>query len=285
MTGHASYAYNKRWRHERCQGLTRLVVAAPATARVKELLAAGWSVRSIAEAAGVSPSVVSLLGRGQRTTVKRDTARRLLKVQPEALGQRAKGRGFVPKVGAVRRIQALLAIGHRHQDITAAMLRAQPNCGTRSQIVLHQRGDWIARVTRDAVCAAYEELGMTPGCSGKTRRLAAKYGYPPPLAWDDDTIDEPTGQPAPIADPSTEMDEVAVHRLMAGTLLLPPNHGRGGTQLEMIEAIRRLATAGHTDREIGERIGRTVDAVLKLRARYDIPAATTAPAAQLGAAS
>lgn len=64
-----------------------------------------------------------------------------------------------------------MAIGHRHDDITAAMLAAKPQVGTRSAMVLHQKGAWISRATRDAVCGAYEALAMTPGPPDKTRRL------------------------------------------------------------------------------------------------------------------
>jgi hypothetical protein len=192
----------------------------------------------------------------------------VLAVTADSVIGRANGLGFVPKLGAVRRIQALLAVGHRHEDITAAMLTANPAVGTRSQMVLHQRGIWIARDTRDAVCAAYDQLAMVPGLSGKTRRLAAKYGYAPPLAWDDDSLDDPNGQPhLGVAD--EQLDEVAVERIMAGTLRETGFHNSP----ERIEAIRRLVESGWTDREVGDRVGISKDAVLKIRARKDIPAA------------
>ena len=272
----SSYAYNKRWRYERDRGLTRIIDASAVAEHVRNLLAVeGCSVRGVAEAAAVSPSVVSRLATGQQQRLKRDIAAKLLRVRPEQVATRANRLGFVPKLGAVRRIQALLAIGHRHQDITAAMLRGNP-CGTRSQMVLHQAGDWIPRATRDAVLAAYAELSMLPGQSDKTRRLAAKMGYAPPLAWDDTDIDRPSGRPSPgdEAGGSAQLDEIAVQRIMAGALRAEPIAGRGGPlPPELVEAVRRLADHGLTDLQIGERIGRSKDAVLKIRHRNGIATA------------
>lgn len=69
MAGSSNYTYAKRWRHERAQRITRIVDVSPATAKVAELLAAGWSVRAVADAADVSPSVVSHLGCGEQDRI------------------------------------------------------------------------------------------------------------------------------------------------------------------------------------------------------------------------
>lgn len=63
------------------------------------------------------------------------------------------------------------------------------------------------------------------------------------------------------------VDEVLVERIMAGTYRVPHN----AQAPELVEAVRRLATRGHNDYEIGALIGRSVDAVLKTRQRNDIP--------------
>lgn len=184
-------AYHKRWRVDRALGRTRLRPATQARAHINTLLAQRWSMRGIAEAAGVSPSAVSKIASGAQVTVHHDTARRILAVSLEAQHERTNPAGFVLNTGARRRIEALLALGWRHEDITAAM-------GTRttSALVLHQVGGWIAQATHDAVVAAYDALSMTPGPSERTRARSARLGYAPPLAWDDDDIDDANSAPA-----------------------------------------------------------------------------------------
>lgn len=287
MGGKQSYAYMKRWRYERAHGLTRTTPIEPVSAHVHELLDAGWSLRSIADAAGCDPAVVLRLKKRDQTRIRKDIAERVLAVTDDKLLARSNAEGFVRNLGARRRIQALLTVGWRHQDISAAMLTSDAAVGTRSPAVLHQRGEWIARRSHDAVCAAYDRLAMTPGPSDKTRRLAAKYGYTPPLAWDEDTIDNPAALPntgGETADPAGDgwdeldaeraaaefgadaLDEIAVERIMAGTFRVPLN----SRAPELPEAVRRLAARGLNDAEIGERIGRTRTNVTAIRLRNNI---------------
>ena len=191
-----TYAYGKRWRYERAHGFTRIVDAARATAHIDDLRAQGWSLRGIADAADVTPNTVSRLARREQLRVHRDSERKILAVRAEDIRGRANADGFVLRVGAQRRIRALIAIGYRHTDITAAMRAALPSVGTNSQMVLHQHGRWVTRAVADAVSTAYDRLAMTPGPSAISRRRAARAGYAPPLAWDDDTIDDPAAQAA-----------------------------------------------------------------------------------------
>ena len=178
--------YQKRWAMDRAQGRTRLIDAKPVRVHIDSLLAARMSVRAIADCAGITPSAVSKIGSGRQAKVQRSTARAILAVTPEAAYTRPHGPGFVLNVGARRRIEALLALGWRHEDITAAM-------GTRtsSALVLHQVGGWIARDTHDAVCGAWRALGNRRGPSERTRGRAARLGYAPPAAWDEEDLDDP----------------------------------------------------------------------------------------------
>ena len=70
---------------------------------------------------------------------------------------------------------------------------------------------------------------------------------------------------------AAELDEIAVARIMAGTLAVPagPNARYGA---ELAEAIRRLAARGLDDTHVGERVGRSKDAVTQIRTRNGIPA-------------
>lgn len=223
-----SPAYFKRWRLDREQGHLRYVDPEPVTRHVNRLLAAGMSGRGIALAAGVSPQTIGRFrDRGYERT-QRATARRILAVRADAIYRRQDDAGFVPRVGSTRRIQALMALGWRHQDITAAMRIA-----TRSQLVLHQPGQYITRATRDAILRAYDELSMRRGPSEKTRQRAIASGYAPPLAWDDDTIDDPYAVP----------------------------EGAGYTTGPVIEKILELEQMGLRRDHIADRLGVTRDAV------------------------
>ena len=66
---------------------------------------------------------------------------------------------------------------------------------------------------------------------------------------------------------AAELDQIAVARLMDGTLRLPVN----AKSPELVEAVRRLAARGLPDTAIGERVGRDTGAVLMIRHRNDIP--------------
>lgn len=179
--------YQKQWRLDRALGRPRVADAKPVRAHINTLYAARLSTRAIADVAGVSPQAVTSIAQGQ-PTCRVDTARRILAVTLEAVYARQLDTGFVPNIGARRRIQALMAIGWRHVDITAEMGTA---CGTRSHMVLHQVGGWVTKATHDAVRAAYDALSMRPGPSQRTRDRARALGYAPPLAWDDDDLDDP----------------------------------------------------------------------------------------------
>lgn len=189
-TYQSSPAYHKRWRLDRELGRTRTRPATEVRAHINTLLAAHLSYRGIADLSEVSASTVHGIATGRQSTVHHDVARRILAVDVGRVYERPNRAGFVPNIGARRRIEALLAIGWRHQDITAAM-------GTRttSPLVLHQVGGWVARETHDAACAAYAALSMQPGPSDNTRTRAARLGYAPPLAWDDDDLDDPYAEP------------------------------------------------------------------------------------------
>jgi hypothetical protein len=264
--------YQKRWQLDRHRGIDRLVDSQPARTHVLELLADGASVRAIAECAGVAPSVVSRLHLARQGKLQRAVAARIIRVTMADVHARALATGFVPKVGAVRRVQALLVMGWRHEDITAAMLTANPAVGTRSQMVQHQTGQWIARTTADAVRAAYDQLAMRPGPSAKTRRLAAKYGYAPPLAWDDDTIDDPAAKPLhQLKDEhGTGVDQAAIERALAGQRVRL-------TRTERWTVVRRLHAQGLSDGEIARHAHLVDRTVLRDRQALGLPQNFYAP--------
>lgn len=209
----------------------RNVDAAVCERHVRYLLSCGMTLSSICAAAGVNEETVTFLRAGRRKVVRRTTAEALLRVEPNP-----EPTALVDATGTRRRIRALLALGHRHTEITAAA------GGHYSNVTLHQEGDKVTKAVADAFRMAYDRLSMTPGTSQLTAARAKRNGYAPPLAWDDDTIDDPNAQPATDLDTDEELiDEVVVEKLMRpGFQWRQGIAGRMPTRAERLEAARRL---------------------------------------------
>lgn len=82
-----------------------------------------------------------------------------------------------------------MAIGWRHSDLT-------PLAGFNTGTMNHQVGDWISQEKHDAMKRVYEQLWNTEGpATAKSLTRVARAGYLPPMAWDDDSIDDPHHMP------------------------------------------------------------------------------------------
>lgn len=208
----ATYRYHKQWRYDRAHGRTRTTDATRARLHIATCLGAGMSMSALAAAAGVSVQVICRINQDQRA-VRRDTEAKILSVAPGVTTAARPGQAepFVPSIGTRRRIRALLAIGWRHADITAA-------AGTNSAVALHQQGRWVTLRKHEAFARAYRDLAGRPGPSEKSRRWAQKLGYPGPLDWDD--IDHDT-EPATTSTENRsrlfeEPDPVVIERILSG---------------------------------------------------------------------
>lgn len=182
--------WQKQWRIERARGQRRTARPQRVEAHVRALVSEfGVSIRAIADAAGTSPSVISQLNRGVCTGLRTTTEASILKVQAQDIFNRPNPRGSVPNIGARRRLQALMVMGWRHQDLA-------PLLGFRTTNLNHQAGDWITKQKHDAVKDLYDHLWNVKGPAGaQSLSRVAKAGYAPPLAWDDETIDDPNATP------------------------------------------------------------------------------------------
>ncbi|QOT16497.1 hypothetical protein [Paenarthrobacter sp. YJN-5] len=190
MTSKYDAAYMKRWKIDHDHGLTRTTTPARASEHIRQLVSQhGVRIRSIADAAGISAGTISLLNRGKQTSIKRTYEAKILAVTAEKIFNRSLSTGFVPNIGARRRLQALMAIGWRHQDLTKRV-------GFSTGTMMHQRGNYISQFKHEAVLKVYDQLWNVPGpADGRTMTRVAKAGYAPPLAWDDETIDDPAAAP------------------------------------------------------------------------------------------
>lgn len=230
----AAVAYAKRHRHDRLHARRRTVPAEPTVAHIRSLLAAGMTQRAIARQSGVSPGAISdaLAGRRQRLTTS--VAERILAVQNGycLTPRHENDEAFVPKAPSVLRVRALLALGWRHQDMLA-------RCGVLTSMILSQPSPSITVRNHDRVRTLYEALSMTPGPSQRTRNRAARAGFAPPLALDDDRIDDPTYLPGLEVDEQVEdkLDPVVVARIVEGA----DHRALGANRAERIAALKAIA--------------------------------------------
>ncbi len=176
-------------------------------AHLRELMAAGMGWRRIAAVAGVGSSTVCHILYGKyadnpahpehrppRKQVRRDAAAKLLAVRVEV----ADG-ALVDGTGVRRRLQALVAIGWSQTRLAGLLGVTVPNLSK----VIHGEGQ-IRKSTVAAVHRIYEQCWRAAPVpvsrfeqAGITRAtgVAAQYGWVPPMAWDDDTIDDPFATP------------------------------------------------------------------------------------------
>jgi len=90
----------------------------------------------------------------------------------------------VSAVGFIRRYRALCCLGWT-TDVQIEM------AGIRFDITHIMRRGHVHRSTHDAMVKLYDQLWATAGPSSRTRLLAARKGWLPPMAWDDDELDNP----------------------------------------------------------------------------------------------
>lgn len=115
---------------------------------------------------------------------------------------------YLPVAGTQRRLRALAAIGWPVKELA-------PMIGTSPRQMDHYRCGRKPRIHREAakqIADLYERLSATPGPSELSRTRAKAAGWAPPLAWDDDAIDDPAAQPVEAGEPSprggVDLDEV-----------------------------------------------------------------------------
>lgn len=188
-------------------GRSPWVAAEPVRQHVRQLMAAGMGWKRIAQVAGVPNSNVCTLLYGKRLDkpgeashrppskrILGTTAAKLLAVELDlADGQ------LVSAIGTRRRIQALACIGWTMSRQGARIGWAPANFAK----LLTDDTVTVRRETAQLVARMYDDLwDRAPGGdrfqrAGITRvkQRAAANGWLPPLAWDDDTIDDPAATP------------------------------------------------------------------------------------------
>lgn len=187
----ANSRYAKLAKYRQDTGRTVMVDAEPIKQHLHKLRAAGVGKRTIASQAGVSQTVVDrLLGLNSDRPAERirpETASRLLGVSTTQLANGA----YIDAIGTTRRLQALVAIGHSQTSLAERVGWTLANLNV---LVLGRR-DSVTVATAQLIAQLYDELSMTPGTNARARSLAQGRNWAPPLAWDDDKIDDPGARP------------------------------------------------------------------------------------------
>ncbi|WP_159041450.1 hypothetical protein [Streptomyces sp. WM4235] len=170
------------------------------------------SVLRLSIHAGVSTAVIANIlypspGRKRSQTIRKGNAAALLAVGPRDVVQ-----GRVDATGTKRRIQALVANGW-------PLLQIGPHVKRHPYYLSDLlKQDRVYAYTAHDVAVGYERLwnanpqahGVTVHASAIARTHAAKKGWVPPAAWDDELIDDPEAQSAFA--PEMSRAELAAYR-------------------------------------------------------------------------
>lgn len=159
------------------------------------LRGAGWSLRSIAAHAGIHTSDIYRFLDGEDLP---HVERGLLSIAPGTLARSTNKEGaepFVPRIGTVRRLRALMRIGWPSREINARLQALGIADKRAAENLLNAPGQWVTRSRHDAVAEVYRDLSRTPGPSERSRRRAEKAGYAGPADWDDIDHDEAPEKP------------------------------------------------------------------------------------------
>jgi hypothetical protein len=172
--------------------------AAPVREHVRTLMAAGVGRSQIAARAQVPDrTVCRLLYEGQQK-IRPAAAEKIMRVTGS---EQPIGACLAAATGTMRRLQALAVLGWSPRLLAAEL-------GMHTSAVRLVRDGERARIrsaTAEAVTALYAKLWDRPPpeatgperiAATKTRDHARHREWVPPMAWDDDTIDDPAGRPA-----------------------------------------------------------------------------------------
>lgn len=257
-----------------------LVDATAAREHVSQLNAQGMGLKRIVAVSDISHGQLWKLMYGKtRADGSRTPSRRIRKVTAErilAVELDLADGAVIDGTGARRRLQALVAIGYSQRQLADELGVLQTTLGD----LIHGGRETVISTDR-AVRALYDRLSMTPAVGEdhrskisvrRTLAYAHKRGWIPPLAWDDDTIDDPAATPLGLIDSATkhDVDEMAVERAVAGDPV-------DLTVAERREVVRRLHAQGFNDVQIARRAGFTDRTALRIRQELGLAAVEPEP--------
>lgn len=186
------------------------VDAEPVRDHIKALQAAGMGLKQIVAATNgaFSQGAMTRLmyGRLKKETNRQEGPSRRIRTEhaDALLAVRATtttlaAGALVDGTGTRRRLQALTAIGWSQTRIAERLGMTNRNLGR----LIHGHNP-VTAATHRAVVALYDDLwDQAPPATNRSQRgsvtrsiaYATAHGWPPPMAWDDDSIDDPAATP------------------------------------------------------------------------------------------
>lgn len=266
----------RRRRLIRCGQWQPFVDAEPVREHLRRVNSVGMPYMAICERLGFAQnsSLQHLMwGRGAYgpgQLVRRETAEAILAYWP-VLGDFPDG-ARIDATGTRRRVEALAVRGWARHLIADRVGMHETNF--RRAV---SRDRVTARLAR-SVAVTYDawwdqdplEHGVLLSSVSRVRADAAKAGFLSPLAWDDDTIDEPSAVPQTDAPtPAAESGPQAAARFLMGESVILDAAGRREVIAHLME------WTVQSPEQIGEQLGMTGDAVsrswerIKARSRVE----------------
>ena len=203
----------------------------PVREHILELRSAGIGNKRLSKLCGVSHNTIQVIltgrpdrGTGPSKTVLRRTAEKILAVPVPATPHVLVSPGVkVSAVGTRRRLQALVALGYSRSEL-CRQLGIQVSNGHRIFMDDHLM---VLASTARAVAELFNRLQLTPGSCSRALNEGRRRGWALPLAWDEDTIDDPNAVPevgtsqsrAPIMDRVAELEFLNIPRSRMPELL------------------------------------------------------------------
>lgn len=233
-------------------GLLRTPTVEDAWSAVATMLDRGMSYRQISTAAGINhASFTSRAGEWKRGNPRRlQPLTRLALVTAEAATRQTRP-AMVAAAGSTRRLRALAWMGWPIPVIA-------DRTGIHKQTLQMLRSGEYANVSSriaDLLANLYAEISDVDGGDYRARARARNAGFPPPIAWDDDTIDDPDAQPG--------TDLVRLRSAAAGRILRYIDAHRIGLSLDEIataDGISPDAVLRHLERHGRHSLARALNA-------------------------
>lgn len=209
----------------------------------------GMGAVAVAAATGLSVCTIRNIQAPRHLMIRRSTAERVLKVQPDLSllrqGAQISGRGVR------RRIQALVASGWSFEALAVELGTFRQTIGRLTQ------AEQVTVRMHQCIASTYDRLwnatppSAVPHLARRQQQLVKRHGWVPPLAWDDiDTDEKPTRAPDRLSPVSEVVDEVAVELACNG--YDPGRKLHKGAELR--RAVEELHSRRFADTLIAERL-------------------------------